>query len=1112
MTETEVERLVVRLIGDSTQFSAMLDRAVKEAMTAARRVERETVRSEAYINRVKANSQKQQYSEGARARLERERLENSGAQRAIDYQARLQANSMKQQFAAGERARRERESAEAKAITRQTAAANKAAKDAANYQARMQANSLRQQYAQGERERRQREAADARALVQQEAYKARMQANSLRQQYSQGQRDRREREAADARSEALKARMQANSLKQQYAQGERARRERESAEARAVARQEAYTARMQANSLRQQYTQGARARAEREAAEAKSIAQQEAYKIRMQANSLRQQYAQGERARREREAADAKVIQNAANYQARMQANSLKRQYAAGEEARRVRERAVTDAAAKAQMAHNAQMAKGAALVQASLTPLQRHSQAMAQATYAYRNGGMTAAQYNQVLKQQNEILAQSRANVADYTSELRNAGLVIAAFGSAALAAFGGLVLSSVKAAGKFTELRISFETMLGSVSEAKGILDRLVDFSIKTPFTMHEVEAAARTMVTFGERGDQLMDTLGFLGNAASATGTDFALVALVFNQIRGVGHLLMQDFRQLAIRGILSMQDLANHFGVTTAKAQEMMTAGEIGFESVREILRNLSSEGGRFEDMMSKLAVEQRGLWFNLIDTIDLVKREFGQALEPTVNSMIKSALEMAQSFRTADPAFRTLVGTVVILAASLAALVVVMGTAVFMGGQLAITGKALVAVYSALNAAGTTATIGSLALKASLATLAIAGIAAVSYALYQSMPAIKEYNKSLEDSKKVSDELTKSEMARRALTIQDIALRDGNDQKAAVAEALAAAKSEVEGIKFQIGIAKQALDQMKKEASPELGLDKKIGLLEWLSGKFGLTNSKGIADQEAQVEGLNTKLGEASKHLQDIRILHGKAFDPALISKVDEKANEYVASLKLEAMTYGLATREAKIFELSQQGVAKSIINQLLLWDMKLTKMEKDTEAQKEAKKAAEELRKEQERTKQENDKLVEEFMTPVEKFKARMDELQTRLEKGTPVDTVIRAIKEAQKELAEADLEATVRFHVEGNEAVRAGSAELRKLQGEMMKRKLMSERLMEADKFAQNKPINQDKMIAKVETVNPKDTALLNRIAAATEAANNKPVLMVQPLGLGTV
>lgn len=206
------------------------------------------------------------------------------------------------------------------------------------------------------------------------------------------------------------------------------------------------------------------------------------------------------------------------------------------------------------------------------------------------------------------------------------------------------GFLSKGLAQAGQFEQTVIAFETMIGSAKETKETLADLTTFAAKTPFEMPEILQAARGLIQFGERGDDLMETLNLLGNAAAATSTPFGFLALVFNQIRGVGKLLTQDFRQLSTRGIISLQDIADHFDVTTAAAQKMLSAGQISFEDLKNIMRNLNSEGGRFFNLMERQSQSLLGLQSTLSDAWNIMARQLASALVPAVKAFVSIAVK------------------------------------------------------------------------------------------------------------------------------------------------------------------------------------------------------------------------------------------------------------------------------------------------------------------------------------------------------------------------------------------------------------------------------------------------------------------------------------
>ena len=247
------------------------------------------------------------------------------------------------------------------------------------------------------------------------------------------------------------------------------------------------------------------------------------------------------------------------------------------------------------------------------------------------------------------DLVVKIRADSRNLSSGLRTAEMRIhraATFIVGAVSAISGatsvIAAFGARTAASLEQAQISFKTMLGSAIDAKQTIAGLVDFAARTPFELPGIIDAARGLILFGERGDEMMRTLTMLGNASAATGADFAELALIYNQIRGAGKLLQQDFRQLAIRGVLTQQDLADHFKVSTAEIEEMRRAGKISFADIRDIMFKLSEDGGRFGRMMEQQAQTLSGVWSTMRDDFRLMSASLFKHVMPETKEMVKQA--------------------------------------------------------------------------------------------------------------------------------------------------------------------------------------------------------------------------------------------------------------------------------------------------------------------------------------------------------------------------------------------------------------------------------------------------------------------------------------
>jgi len=228
----------------------------------------------------------------------------------------------------------------------------------------------------------------------------------------------------------------------------------------------------------------------------------------------------------------------------------------------------------------------------------------------------------------------------------LKNSFKVGAAAMVAAGAAIAGLGVATIKAAGDFEQTQIAFETMLGSAEEAKVFLEDLSNFAKTTPFTLQGVEGAARQLMAVGFEAEEVLPTLKSVGDVASGLGLgQEGLQRLILNlgQVRNQGKLTGRELRDFAVAGVPLLDELSKQLGVSTTQIQEMVSAGEISTEMVMKAFRDMTSEGGRFADLMAKQATTVEGRFSNLQDTLSILAREVGAALLPIVKELADALL-------------------------------------------------------------------------------------------------------------------------------------------------------------------------------------------------------------------------------------------------------------------------------------------------------------------------------------------------------------------------------------------------------------------------------------------------------------------------------------
>lgn len=196
-----------------------------------------------------------------------------------------------------------------------------------------------------------------------------------------------------------------------------------------------------------------------------------------------------------------------------------------------------------------------------------------------------------------------------------------------------GGFIQLGRDIAARNEQTRTSFRVLMGDVQAADALLNRLIDYAAHTPFELPQLFNVTQGLVAFGDRGDEVMETLKMLGDVSGGVHEKFQILGTVFNQIRGVGSLMSQDFKQLSIRGLLFITDLAKYLGVSKEQADRLQRSGKISFEDVRGTLMMLTQAGERFHNMMELQSQTILGLTATLKDNWGILASKIAEALIP-----------------------------------------------------------------------------------------------------------------------------------------------------------------------------------------------------------------------------------------------------------------------------------------------------------------------------------------------------------------------------------------------------------------------------------------------------------------------------------------------
>ena len=202
-----------------------------------------------------------------------------------------------------------------------------------------------------------------------------------------------------------------------------------------------------------------------------------------------------------------------------------------------------------------------------------------------------------------------------------------------------------------EFQQLEISFGTMLKSKEKANELMAQLTDLAAKTPFGLQEVSEGAKRLLAFQVPAQEVTETLRRMGDVAAGLGVPMGQLIHVYGQVKAQGKLMTNDLYQFMNAGIPIIAELSKVVGKSETEIKDMVSAGKIGFPEVQAVIKNMTSEGGLFFNLMAEQSKSLGGQISNLQDNFDQMLNEIGKASEGVVSGAISGVAYLVENYQT-----------------------------------------------------------------------------------------------------------------------------------------------------------------------------------------------------------------------------------------------------------------------------------------------------------------------------------------------------------------------------------------------------------------------------------------------------------------------------
>lgn len=207
------------------------------------------------------------------------------------------------------------------------------------------------------------------------------------------------------------------------------------------------------------------------------------------------------------------------------------------------------------------------------------------------------------------------------------------------------GFIDEAFQKGQNFEQFESSLKTILGDAGKAKKLITELAEFARTTPFELPELQAATRSLLSYGFESEKVLETLQRVGDVSSALSLNINELAVIYGKGRVAGRLYQGDINELTGRGIPIIQEFAKQFGVTDDEVRKLTESGRINFGNLEKAFISLTSEGGKFFDQMKNQAGTVAGQLSNFNDQFTGAQVRLFEALKPAIVTTIDSVSQI-----------------------------------------------------------------------------------------------------------------------------------------------------------------------------------------------------------------------------------------------------------------------------------------------------------------------------------------------------------------------------------------------------------------------------------------------------------------------------------
>lgn len=212
----------------------------------------------------------------------------------------------------------------------------------------------------------------------------------------------------------------------------------------------------------------------------------------------------------------------------------------------------------------------------------------------------------------------------------------------------------------GELENQTIAMASILQDEGKATTIFNQIKKLAVASPFGVMDLNQYAKQLSAYSIPYNELYDTMKRLADISAGVGVDMGRIILAFGQIKAAKFLKGTELRQLTEANIPMVDKLAERFSklegriVSAGEVLDMISKKKVTFEDVKDVLWELTDDGGMFHNMQEVLSESVKSKWKNLADTIDIMLGDIAESMGSTLKWTAESLTTLAQNWKEVVP--------------------------------------------------------------------------------------------------------------------------------------------------------------------------------------------------------------------------------------------------------------------------------------------------------------------------------------------------------------------------------------------------------------------------------------------------------------------------